>query len=286
MNETEKTAAAWATPPTVKSLWQSTIYYQTTMRMLTGTLHYMDYIKQQYFPEPAQYALSIGCGWGEQDYYAYEKGLCLRLHGIDISDGAIRQAKEQATRLGWPLTYAVEDLNRVELSGTYGLIFANAALHHVDKLERLYGAIANVLAPDGIFFFHEYCGPSRFQWTDKQLDICNRILALLPPRLRGHFHKVERMAYSGFSNGDPSEAIHSEEIVSLARLFFDVIEVRNGGTTLTQPLLNECIRYFKEDDETEATIIRLIFLLEEILIEEKVLESDTKLVVCQKRKPV
>ena len=40
----------------------------------------------------------------------------------------------------------------------------------------------------------------------------------------------------------------------------------DGGTTLTHPLLNEIIRYFDEDDETEAAILRLIFLLEEILI--------------------
>jgi O-antigen biosynthesis protein len=283
-------AEVWSTPPTVKSLWQSKIYYETTMRLLTrGTApHFMHYIKQTYFTDrPAEFALSIGSGWGDLDRTGYEVGLFRRCLGFDLSEGAVQRARTLALQLGHPLAYEVADLNRLSLQGRYGpfdLIFANASLHHIQELERLFEQVEAVLAPDGLFFFHEYVGPSRFQWRPKTLAICTRILDILPKRLRGHVDQIHRPTFAQFVNGDPSEAVHSEEIISIASMFFDLIEVVDGGTTLTQPLLNDIIRYFDEDAETEATILRLIFLLEEILIQEHVLESDTKLVVFRKRR--
>ena len=235
---------------------------------------------------PAPRALSIGCGWGDLDRKGYEVGLFSYCLGIDVSEGALQIASDLAKKTGYPLEYQVADLNNPALRDRYNafdLVFANASLHHIQNLERLFVAIDAVLKPGGMFFFHEYVGPSRFQWKPKTIEIADRILGVLPKRLHPGGDRIRRMTYDNFSNGDPSEAVHSEEIMSISMLFFDLLEIAEEGTTLTHPLLNDIMRYFDEDNEMEEAILRLIFLIEEILIQEHVLESDTKLAIFRKR---
>lgn len=279
----------WSKPPTAQSLWQSKIYQQSSTRLMTrGTApNFLTYVKMNYLHNvPAPQALSIGCGFGDLDRQAYQDGLFQHCLGLDIAEGAIRTAAERAKAADYPIEYAVADLNNPAFRGRLGpfdLIYANASLHHVGQLEQLFSEIAAVLKPDGLFFFHEYVGPSRFQWRPKTLDIANRIQELLPERLHPGRSQIGRMTFDQFVNGDPSESVHSEEIPSIARMFFNILEEANGGTTLTNPLLNDIIRYFDEDHELEGTILRLIFLFEEILMEENVLDSDYKLIICRKR---
>jgi SAM-dependent methyltransferase len=208
------------------------------------------------------------------------------LIGLDISDIALERAAHEASLVNAPSRYVTADLNGPlpqEADGKFDLIYAIASLHHIENLEGLFSQLADRLADDGAFFYLEYCGPSRLQWRDRVMRISNAILEILPPELKGEFERVTRPGYDIFVNHDPSESIRSAELVDLTHLFFDIVVVQKIGFTITQPLLNPILRHFDDNNPLHTAIYRLIFLLEEILIDHDIIEADTKVVVARKK---
>jgi SAM-dependent methyltransferase len=112
-----------------------------------------------------------------------------------VSAGAIEKAQQFAGEARLPFHYRAVDLNAglPVASAPFDMIYAMAAIHHIEALERLFDAVAKSLVPTtGRFWFLEYCGPSRLQWRQHVIDICNRVLEILPPELRGEVDRVER----------------------------------------------------------------------------------------------
>ena len=66
---------------------------------------------------------------------------------------------------------------------------------------------------------------------------------------------------------DPSEAVHSEEIVEAVRRHFDVVEFNYTGGTLMQFMLNGIAGNFRHDDLASRKILDLIFKIEDTLVE-------------------
>ena len=249
---------------------------------------WFEQIAHTYFKDrKADHALSIGCGIGNYDRVLFKAGFFKSATCIDVSDGAIKTAIKEARTENLPLTYYASDLNQGlprRVKGPFELVYAVASLHHIDALERILLECHNVLTSDGLFIFQEYCGPSRFQWKQKTLAIANAILDILPPELKGPVEKVCRPPYAEFVQYDPSEAVRSAEIMDLTAMFFDIVAIHDIGFTITHPLLNPILRYFDDSNPLHSTIARLIFLLEETLIDEGVIEADTKVVVARKRR--
>jgi hypothetical protein len=92
------------------------------------------------------------------------------------------------------------------------------------------------LKPGGYFFLDEFIGPSRFQWTDVQLDSMNDGLDRLPKELRRRIsdrkkfkERVVRETVQEVIASDPSEAIRSSEIVPLLGQQFEILETKGFG---------------------------------------------------------
>lgn len=135
---------------------------------------------------PLEHGVSIGCGFGALERDLAGRGIVREIDAYDIASGAIVEARRLAEEGGFTgLRYHVADLE-VEFCnpGTADAVFAHQSVHHIERLEEVFDAVAATLKPTGIFHLHEFVGPTRFQWTDAQIELVNCFLQSLPPRLR------------------------------------------------------------------------------------------------------
>lgn len=105
--------------------------------------------------------LECGCGVNS---YAYELAAVVdQIHGIDISDEAVRQSREQAERGG--LKNCRFDIMNAESldfpDATFHFVFGVGIIHHLD-LAVFYKEAARVLRTDGRMLFMEPLGYNPF----------------------------------------------------------------------------------------------------------------------------
>ena len=80
--------------------------------------------------------------------------------------------------------YAVADINQIELpTQYYDAVWAVEAAHHFTELAYL-AQVARALKPEGLFILHEYVGASRFQFDNRQREVIEACLNLLPIQSR------------------------------------------------------------------------------------------------------
>ena len=120
--------------------------------------------------------------------------------------------------------------------------------------------------PRGLFVINEYVGPDRFQWDDKTNQLMNDLLQTLPERYRiepltGEVRQhVGRVSVEAVVAVDPSEAIHSADILQACAERFELVEQREFGGALLQFLLAEIVANFDPDSEEDRE--RLLALVE------------------------
>ncbi|MCL4807429.1 MAG: class I SAM-dependent methyltransferase, partial [Thermoanaerobaculia bacterium] len=135
---------------------------------------------------PVGRALTIGCGEGALERGLAAHGFAERHDAVDIAAGAVERAAAAAREAGLDhLRYGVADANRLRLEpASFDIVLGVQAVHHVERLEHLFGQVAKALRPDGFLFLDEFVGPSRFQWTERQLVVVDGLLRALPAGLR------------------------------------------------------------------------------------------------------
>jgi SAM-dependent methyltransferase len=229
--------------------------------------------------------LDLGCGTGTLERRAFELGVPFGcVIGFDMSATAIAEANRDAQTRGYAsnVEFRCADFTIAEFPDRhFDVITINMALHHVLELEQLIEKLSRWLAPNGLLLVNEYVGPNRFQWKRKAIELGNTILARIPERLRVHgvtgdvVTEMWRPSLRGMIEGDPSEAIRSADIVPLLTTYFEVVERRDYGGTLLQPLLVDIAHNFQPDErEEDMEILRFLFAEEQRLIVEGVLESN------------
>lgn len=231
---------------------------------------------------PCNYGLEIACGSGNLSIAVVNTGLCNQVDASDISERAIAIAKQlaQHSKIN-NINFTVADANNIVLPYKhYDFIYMSQSLHHIEKLEHLYQQVHHALTDDGIFFVSDYIGPTRMQWTDKQLTIMNTILSLLPERLRqtldnqGIRKAIERTAIEDFLKIDPSEGVRASEIFEIAQKQFDIIDFRPMGLSIIYELFLNIIHNFNDQSEDEMALLKLICFIESLLVKEGVIASD------------
>ena len=219
---------------------------------------------------PGARLLSIGCGWARK-----EQTLCQALPnrtivGVDITSNALDRARGEAEAAGITnLALEYGDFNALDLDPrSYDMVLALGALHHVEQLEAFWEQCRRGLCPGGRVLAQEYVGPSRFQWTDAQVEHSNRVLAALVPRTnRSHDRPVRPVDLEQLIAADPSEAVRSDEIVSTCRTAGWTIEdYRGGGCGLLQPTLTDHIPTFDHQNWDHSLVLFTLFKEEQALI--------------------
>ena len=149
-------------------------------------MYFIRHIQNQGITLPVGRCLTLGCGAGELERGLAPLGFSRRHDAFDVAAGAIATAKRLAESEGLSgIHYDVQDANELVLeAGVYDVVFGVMSVHHFTRLEHVFAEVRKALKSGGHFLLNEFVGPTKFQWTDRQLEIINGLLAVLPPRYR------------------------------------------------------------------------------------------------------
>lgn len=300
----------------------------------------MHYVVDTYFKDrlPLQRCLSLGCGSGPIERPLAQRGVFVDCDAYDIASGSIQLAKQLATAAGYHhIHYAVADINAITLpSHTYDAVWVEGAMHHFENLEHICQQVKQSLKPGGLFIVDEYIGAKRFQFPERQKQIINHCLGLLPDQYRLLVQELEVLEaersplkkglkwalsrlkdkirdgdllttlqrrlrlYRAMSQNqtrlktvvnfptardviaaDPSEAVRSDEIVSVIAQYFEIVEKRDWGGNILQFLLDGIAGNFDEDDPNAQAYLEMLIQIEDTYLRTGEFASDYALIVAR-----
>lgn len=272
--------------------WDSPVIMGHCQRLITGNpeTDIYKFLKENFISDTLENGLSICSGSGEFERGLIDRGICKKIDAYEIAEERAREGMRIAKEKGYPITFYIEDVNKALFKkNNYDIFFSWSALHHIENLEGVCENVREALKDGGLLFIQEFVGPSQFQWTDKQMEIVNRILSLLPNRLKfNHMDgtvltEIRRPSIDDMNRIDPSEAVRSSEIIPIIERYFDVKMVKYFGGSIFNLLFNGIITNFDHSCDRDVTLIKIILLMEELLIENHILNSDYALIVAKKR---
>ena len=276
----------WWDIPAVKGRWN---------HLISGNaqVDYYEYVYQKYLSGRKHLkALSPGCGTGGGDLRWAEFRVFDRIDAYDLSETRIQHAKDSACQRGYGniINYRVSNILDVELRPDgYDVVYVDGALHHLSPLKGILVRINRSLKGDGYLFVNEFVGPTRFQWTDGQLEVINALLSILPIKYKTLWGsssvkpRIRRPSRLSMILKDPSEAVESSRIMPLLHDTLNVVEVRKYGGAVLHMLFSGIAHHFLSEDCETQHLLRLCFRLEDLLMQSGDAQSDFAVVVCRKR---
>ena len=240
------------------------------------------WVRAKHLPDRVDRLLVLGCGSGWLERALAQKYGIGEITACDFARDRVLAAEETAKKEGLErIRYQVCNLEAEALpEGRFNAIFANDVLHHITDLEGLYTRIHAALASEGKLLFNEYVGPNRFQYSDARMDLINRYFRLIPDHLRfnpfwgGLFWNRWRVDPAKLAADDPTEAVRSEDVLPLARRFFEAEKEYSYGGGLLNPLLYEIIGNFDEGRPYDNRLLTILCEAEERLTRSGAIEPD------------
>jgi 2-polyprenyl-3-methyl-5-hydroxy-6-metoxy-1,4-benzoquinol methylase len=275
----------WWDVPAVRARWN--------LRM-TGDpgVTWPQHVARRYLKAGSVRAVSLGCGTGAREVAWAATGVFREICGWDLSESRIAAARMRAQDAGLQavLRFEVGDVYEVLAGeGSHDVVVCEHALHHFSPLDEIVSRIEAVLRPGGLLLVDDFVGPSRYQWSDRQIEAVNYLLGLLPRRLKVEWggttmkRPIFRPSRLRMVLLDPSEASESSRILALLESRFDVLERRDYGGALLHLLLGGIAHHFCGDDELAARFLRVCCEVEELLEASGDIRSDFAALVCAKR---
>ena len=183
--------------------------------------------------------VGVGAGTGSLELGLVASSTVDRFDLLDVSSGALELARTTAAELG--IAERVEtvtgDVGEFELGfGRYDIATCMGSLHHVARLDSVLGAVAQSLADDGVLVAYEYVGPDRFVTGPTERGLAQQLYRALDPALRSSNLELPLPDPQAVIEADPTEAIHSSEILTTLERHFDEVSVVHHGGALAYTL--------------------------------------------------
>jgi SAM-dependent methyltransferase len=217
-------------------------------------------------------AVSVGCGNAHHEIQLLRSGVVENFDLFEITEARAEQARARADAMGVgdrAHVMTVDAFSR-PVEPAYDLVYWKDALHHMFDARAAVRWSLDVLVPGGVFFMNEFVGPTLMQYSDRQLDLAERIRAALPERYLLNPHQegspvplrrarpdLERMKAI-----DPSECADSGNILpALRELFPDATVIPTGGIGYFLAL-NDILANF--DEAGDAALLSAIMLADDL----------------------
>ena len=220
-------------------------------------------------------ALSVGCGAGTKEMWLMQHIDVAKFDLFDISSANIAFGMEEATRQGvlHKINFRAEDAFAADLGDDYDLVYWNNALHHMPDVDSALRWSRDRLKLGGLLAMDDFVGPSRFQWTDKNIAWANNVRRSLPerflrnPYVAGTFlpREVHRPSPEEVIASDPSEAVDSGRIIAMIPTLFTNCTIIPTGGALYHLALNDIFGNFESEDD--LALLQQILLLDQALAE-------------------
>lgn len=288
-----RTAAVWDQADAYPRQWTSIPLIQERLRTtITGSpsKNIPVYIREHYgSPEGHWRALSPGCGTGRKELAWVAAGGIATLEGYDLSRKRIAEADRLAASAGMTSStrFTATDVRTMHFEpGTFDLVVLDDALHHIAPLAPFLRKLRTWLKPEGILVVNEYVGPSRFQWTDRQIQLANNMLEAMPARLKVRPDGTPRPpAYRPGTLAmlvyDPSEAVDSASILPLLREHFTILEEKMCGGALLHLVFKDIAHHFLHPDDEALAVLNRCITAEEEAMKAGEIASDFAFVVAR-----
>lgn len=281
----------WNTNPEAASMSQwsrnrviGKVVYQ---RMSGGetSKHWLHWLMEDFFSgKHFGRLLSPGCGTGMHEIISAKSGIVDEIDAFDFSDASLNLAREKAQSAGVKINFYKDDINTFALPDKkYDIVLCSGSVHHVTELERFYATIHDSLVPKGYFIVNEYMGDCYNIYSERQVDLINRLYRHFPDELRsGKVKTFQNSTIQKVLATDPSESVRSKLVLPFLKYYFDIEVYRPFGGFILHPLyplLNDV--QFSSDDAKTETILKLLLEFEDILMESRLFDSDFALCICR-----
>jgi SAM-dependent methyltransferase len=300
MESTEATAKHWdeyvtkhmvAGADSNRAEWMAHPVVQRYRRTMSGAVDEADWLVSGYLQgRPIERAIGIGAGHSVFELGLLGTGAVEAFDLYDLSAKALELAERSASSLGVSDRIAthVTDINTVDLEPKrYGLATFYSSLHHVVDLDGVVSRLAHALRDDGVLFAAEYIGPNRFEFGPAELELARAFFDALDPklrytwspepaswgqRLRGRPSDPVRPSLpvpdpAEIAAADPTEAVHSGEIVETLERYFGGVHVAPMGGALAYPLWAGLNHDYVFEDRDGVRFVETLVDLDQALTE-------------------
>lgn len=268
-NFEQKSSGFWIVPK-VRKRWNLIISGDVN-------LGYEDYVVNKYFKNSKNLSLlSVACGDGSHERKFAKYSCFSKIEGIDISEERIAIANRIANSEQLTITYHVGDFIKFPFEEeSFDVILFSSSLHHFDDLNIFLSTkVKPLLKKGGKLIIFEFCGSTKFQWTDRQLIRANEVLSSIPLSLRTRIDgksikkRIYRPGLIRMYMVDPSESVDSSSLVQAIHQNFEILEEKKLGWNIIQLLLNDIAHNFLEDNELTNQTLQHVFDEEDTFMQE------------------
>ena len=225
---------------------------------------------------PFSRGVSVGCGNGQKEITLIRQGLVSSFELYELSEVRVEQGRKLARDLGvedrvnFYIGDAFEIVKDIE---SFDFVHWNNSLHHMLDVEASIKWSYNVLSKGGMFYMDDYVGPSRFQWSDKMLEMVSKVRGVLPenylvnPRSPDKLlpKQINRPKVEELMQIDPSEAADSERILYFVNQYFPKAEVTLTGGVVYHLALSDVLHNF--DESRDRHLLDLLMIIDDLCAE-------------------
>lgn len=216
--------------------------------------------------------VSVGCGDGYKEMCLLKLGILKHFMLFEFSNERIKRGIELSRKLNIENRVTFKNGNAFEFFKTESvdLVHWNNSLHHMFDVDKAVKWSYDILKNRGVFYMDDFVGPSRFQWSDKSIDIANRIRSILPQKYFLDYSnknkyidkKVDRYKILE----DPSEAADSKNILNSVKKWFPNVEIILTGGIIYHLSLNKILYNFDENNDYDKSMLELLMLIDELYV--------------------
>ena len=210
-------------------------------KLATGdsSIFWYDHLFKWHGEKPFVKALIVSCGNGFLERQLFSKGILLSAVGIDVDGDLLKTARTEAEVHNLPFRYYQLDSNKQHVfpESGYDIVVNHAALHHIAYIDFHVRALSRLLqmVPGGVLVNYDFVGPHRNQYDAETWKALNELNAD-----SDECYRKPNLVYPHLPTmlaTDPSEAVHSELLVTVLHRYFEPVWQRSINGALAYELL-------------------------------------------------